>query len=109
MAKATIKELIQKLDQKKTGEYKDISDGKKYTFDILRYVYQQASEYPDKVFVLQELYLHKEKIKLLRFGYYILGKKPKFKDKWAWGQFCPFIVGKDLGALIKKAKNKGML
>ena len=45
----------------------------------------------------------------IRVGYYIIGKKGRFKGKWAWGQFCPFIVGKDLGALIKKAKNKGML
>ena len=72
MTKATIEDLIQNLNQKKIGTYKDISDGKKYTFDIRRYVYHQASEYPEKVFVLQELYLHNEKLKLLRFGYYII-------------------------------------
>jgi len=109
LVKATIEDLIQKLDQKKSGYYKDISDGKRYKFDILRYVSHRASEYHDKVFVLQEIYLHKEDLKLLRLGYYIIGKKPKFKDKWAWGQYCPFIVDSDLKELIKKAEDKGML
>ena len=109
MGKATIDDLLEKLESKKAGTYKGIADGKKRVFDIGKYVYQQASEYPEKVFVLQEITLRDENLRLLRLGYYIIGKKPRFKDKWTWGQFCPFIVGKDLEKLIEKAKAKGML
>ncbi len=45
----------------------------------------------------------------LRLGYYIIGKKPKMKNRWVWGQSAPFIPKKDLLKLVKKAKNKGML
>jgi hypothetical protein len=45
----------------------------------------------------------------LRLGYYIIGKQKGFRDKWVWGQFCPFIVDEDLKKLISKAEREGIL
>jgi len=62
----------------------------------------------EKIFVLQEI-LFKDGKKELRLGYYIIGKKPRAKGKWVWGQFCPFFPKKDLIKLIEKAKKEGIL
>jgi hypothetical protein len=108
MKKETIEDLKMKLERKKTGRMIDI-DKVKREFDIGRYVIQQAGEYPEKVFVLQEIKFRHKKLTLLRLGYYIIGKQKRFKDKWLWGQFCPFIVGEDLKKLISKAEREGIL
>ncbi|HLB72229.1 MAG TPA: hypothetical protein VJJ51_14395, partial [Candidatus Methanoperedens sp.] len=63
---------------------------------------------PDKIFVLQELTFGNGN-KEIRIGYYIVGKNGKMKDKWAWGQFCPFFPKNDLEDLIKKAQEEGIL
>ncbi|MBI5729204.1 MAG: hypothetical protein HY983_03125 [Candidatus Magasanikbacteria bacterium] len=44
-----------------------------------------------------------------RFGYYIVGKIGKAKNKWWWGQSCPIIPHKDLSKLLEKAKSEGVL
>jgi hypothetical protein len=108
MKKETIEDLKMKLERKKTGNMTDI-DKVKRIFDVGRYVTQQASEYPEKVFVLQEIKFRHKKLTLLRLGYYIIGKQKRFRDKWVWGQFCPFIVGEDLKKLISKAEREGIL
>jgi hypothetical protein len=108
MKKETIEDLKMKLERKKTGNMTDI-DKVKRIFDVGRYVTQQASEYPEKVFVLQEIKFRHKKLTLLRLGYYIIGKQKRFRDKWVWGQFCPFIVGEDLKNLISKAEREGIL
>jgi len=108
MKKETIDDLKIKLKRKKTGSMTDI-DKEKRIFDVGKYVTQQASEYPEKVFILQEIKFRHKKLTLLRLGYYIIGKQKRFRDKWVWGQFCPFIVGEDLKKLISKAEREGIL
>jgi len=44
-----------------------------------------------------------------RFGYYIIGKKGRAKDKWVWGQYCPFIPRRDFKKLINKAQKEGTI
>lgn len=108
MKKETIEDLRMKLERKKTGNMTDI-DKVKRIFDVGKYVTQQASEYPEKVFVLQEIKFRHKKLTLLRLGYYIIGKQKRFRDKWVWGQFCPFIIGEDLKKLVSKAEREGIL
>jgi len=57
---------------------------------------------------LQELHFENGK-KQIRIGYYIIGKKPGARDRWVWGQFCPFFPKQDLNKLIRKAKRKGII
>ncbi len=92
---------------KREGSLTDI-DGDRKTFKIGKYVTLRQSNYPGKIFVLQEILFGDEK-KEIRIGYYIIGKKPRSKGKWVWGQYCPFFPRKDLKELIKKAKGKGIL
>ncbi len=100
-------ELEEKLERKKWGQMTTIND-EKWRFKIKKYVTLPQSDYPEKVFVLQEILLPNGKEEL-RIGYYIIAKKGKRKGKWAWGQFCPFIPKKDLEELIRRAKTKGIL
>ena len=43
---------------------------------------------------------------MFRFCYYIIGKKPKMKGRWLWGQFAPFILADDFSAIISEAQKK---
>lgn len=100
-------ENLPKLKIKKSGSLIDIN-GKRKKFKIGKYVTLKQSNYPKKKFVLQEI-LFEDGKKELRVGYYIIGEKPRSKDKWVWGQFCPLFPKKDLERLIQKAKNKGII
>lgn len=100
-------EKLPKLKIRDSGSLIDI-DGKRSNFKIGKYVTLRQSNYPGKIFVLQEI-LFEDGKKELRLGYYIIGKKPRSKDKWVWGQFCPLFPKQDLVKLIKKAKKKGIL
>lgn len=93
---------LPRLNIKKSGSIIDIN-GKRKNFKIGKYVTLRQSNYPGKIFVLQEI-LFEDGKKEIRVGYYIVGKKPRMKNKWTWGQFCPFFPRKDLVDLIKKAR-----
>lgn len=115
MKKQKLQDLINQLEKKERGRLTDI-DGIKREFKIGNFVVHRASEYPDKVFVLQEIikdWKTKDERgncpKLLRFAYYIIGKKPKLVGKWVFGQYNPFITCEDLKKLIAKAEKKGII
>lgn len=101
-----VKELP-KLTIKNSGSLVDIN-GKRKKFRIGKYVTLRQSDCPEKIFVLQEI-LFEDGKKELRIGYYIIGKKPRVKGRWVWGQYCPFFPKQDLKKLIEKAKKKGIL
>lgn len=96
-----------KLKIRDSGSLVDIG-GKRVNFKIDRYVMLRQSNYAGKIFVLQEILFENHK-KEIRIGYYIIGKKPRSKGKWVWGQYCPFFPKQDLIRLIGKAKKKGIL
>jgi len=112
--KESIEKLSEKIKRKKFGRLTDIN-GIKRKFEVGRFVTQRASEYRDKVFILEEIStpwrktVKKKGLKLFRLGYYIIGKKPKTKGKWVWGQYAPFITDRDLKELIKNAEKEGIL
>ena len=98
---------LPKLIIKDSGSIIDIN-GKHKNFKIGKYVTLEQSDYSEKIFVLQEI-LFEDGRKELRLGYYIIGKKPRTRDKWVWGQYCPLFSKQDLIKLIEKAKKKGLL
>lgn len=61
----------------------------------------------EKILLVQRLRaIAKPDKEMFRFGYYIIGKKPKMKGKWVWGQFAPFITRGDFEALIVEARER---
>ena len=62
----------------------------------------------EKVIVLQ-LLQSDDRRKELRLAYYIIGKKPRMKDKWVWGQFCTMTPSRVFRRIIEKAVGKGWI
>lgn len=83
-------------------------EGKREKFTIGEYILLRQSSAKHKVFVLEEL-IFDSGIRQLRLGYYMLGRKGNMKNKWVWGQYCPFIPKKDFNKLYEMAKKKGLL
>ena len=98
---------LPKLKIKNSGQMTDIS-GKKLKFKVIDNVTLRQTNYPKKIFILQKLLFENGK-KEIRIGYYIIGKKPRMKNKWVWGQFCPLFPKKDLVTLIRKAKVRKLI
>lgn len=98
---------LPKLILKASGRILDIN-GQRKNFKIGKYITLRQSNYPGKIFVLQEI-LFEDGKKELRLGYYIIGKKPGAKNRWVWGQYCPFFPKRDLIKLIRKAKEAAIL
>lgn len=85
---------------------------KKMKRKVGRFVTLRQSNYPYKMFVLQEVYLRDENEPEIRLGYYIVSPKTlkqKGEVRLVWGQYNPNIPKKDLIELLKKAKEKGII
>lgn len=99
---------------------KDIGRNGKYFFKRESWTFLPQYNLENKVFLIERLRLIKKEgqtshanVKIgdieYRFGYYIVGKIGRAKNKWTWGQYCPIIPGSDLKKLLKKAKREGTL
>jgi len=107
--------IKKKLDEKVSIEETPLGGDKKVLLPIRRRTAVKQSNFPRKIFVLEEIEIPeiieqflfgypRSKIEL-RFGYYIMDRK----GNWKWGQFAPFIPKKDLKDLIEKAKEHGFI
>lgn len=84
-------------------------DGIVLKFIIEDEIRHKQSNYPHKVLYLQKLRFTRDNSIEYRFGYYIIGKKPKMKGKWVWGQFAPTMPKEDFVEIIKQATQKGWI
>jgi len=82
-------------------------DGSTMQWEVIDEI--RKNEDAEKIFVLQRLRVNGGSQEMFRFGYYIIGKKPKMKDKWTWGQFAPFVSAEDFSAIIKEAQNRNWI
>ncbi len=98
---------IPKIKLRKQGKITSI-DGEKINFEIKKQIILKQTNYPKKIFVLQDLQFENG-IKEIRIGYYIIGKRGRAKGRWTWGQFCPLFPKKDLIKLIKMAKKEKII
>jgi hypothetical protein len=92
--------------KKDVGPHKDIN-GKDRHWKIIKYRLKPQSDYPEKIFAIELMQESSNGKKEVRIGYYIIGKRGRYENKWAWGQFSPFIPQKDLReicAIIKREK-----
>jgi len=84
-------------------------DGSVNYFTIVDEIKREASIGPgDKVLYLQKMQHDDGNIEL-RFGYYIIGKRPRMAGKWTWGQFAPHIPLEDFRAIVEEAKKRGWI
>jgi len=75
---------------------------------ILRVVWLRQSTDKNKVIILDEIWLHKKR-KELRLRYHIIGKKPRMRGRWVFGQYATLIPHRDFLKLINLANKNGMI
>ena len=83
--------------------------GRKRRFLILDEIKRVQSNAPHKAIYLQKIKLEDENRIELRLAYYIIGKKPRMKGKWTFGQFATLMPVRDFKAIISAAKRKGWI
>ena len=76
-----------------------------YGFTIADKIVRPPTGMPEKLLCLQRIEFEDGK-KELRLAYFIIGKKPKRRGKWVWGQYCTFIPPKDFKALVLEAQKR---
>lgn len=90
----------------KSGKLKVPPDGTILRFKIVDEIRRVQSDLPEKIICLQHIEFEggREEVRL---GYYIIGKLPKMKGKWVWGQFATFLPQKDFVAIFREAEKRG--
>jgi len=86
----------------KRGSYLD-PDGTRLHFTVVDEIRQEHATF---IYVLQLLRFDMG-VEELRLGYYVLGKKPRFRGRWVWGQYAMSIAIEDFKVLIEEAQQKG--
>lgn len=89
------------------GHRKTIKDiyGKSVSFTVIDEITHKESGNPEKAFYLQKLKWDNGKIGL-RLCYFMIGKKPRMRGKWAYAQSAPMISPADLRSLLVRAKKQ---
>jgi hypothetical protein len=78
-------------------------------FTIKEEIRRNDSSREGKILCLQKIEFESGPHTEIRLGYYVIGTKPKMKDKWVWGQFAVLMVLDDFKALIREAETKGWI
>lgn len=97
---------LKPLKLKKTvGPHKDITRKKELLWKIVDFKLKPQNNYLEKIFVIELLENVQDKHREVRIGYYIIGKHGRLKERWSWGQYCPFIPLEDLKELYTLIKD----
>lgn len=93
----------------------DINRKGKFCYLREAWTFMKQFNIDEKIFIVERLKRKKiiqpvthKKLKLdeiqYRIGYYMVGKNGNRKNKWTWGESCPFIPKEDFNKLIEEAK-----
>jgi len=88
-----------------TARLKNIN-GDYEEWEVIDEVRVQQNE--EKIIIHQKLKAQDDSIEL-RLGYYIIGKKPRNRNKWVWGQFCTMMPTNVFEQIIQLTRDKGWL
>lgn len=93
------------------GKHRSLTDinGRRRRFQILDEIKRVQSNAPHKAIYLQRIQFEDENRIELRLAYYIIGKKPRMKGKWVFGQYATLMPAKDFKTIIRAAKQRGWI
>ena len=86
-----------------------VEAGKTRPFLILDEVMRPESDNPGKVIYLQHIKFEDNQKIVFRLAYYIIGKLPKMKGKWVFGQYATMMPAEDLTYLFDQAMIRGWI
>lgn len=76
------------------------------TFTIVDEVRKFQDSSQSKIIVLQRIRFSNDRTEV-RLGYYIIGKKPKMRGKWVWGQYATFMPERIFRSIFKQTVIRG--
>jgi hypothetical protein len=82
--------------------------GTRDRFEVIGEIKRRQSTNPKKGIYLQRVQFEGGR-KEIRLGYYILGKLPRMRNRWVWGQYATFMPLADFRFLVNQAKRRGWL
>lgn len=91
---------------RKRGKVVMPPDGEVFHFEIVDEVRKFQDDSKTKIIVLQLIKFDDGK-KEIRLGYYIIGKKPKMRGRWVWGQYAALMPAQIFHSVIQQATKKG--
>ena len=83
-------------------------DGSPLKYTVIDEEVFLAKSNPNKAFCLHK-FRHADGREEFRIGYYMIAHKPRMKGKWAWGQFAPMMIKKEMNEIFGMLKAKGRL
>jgi hypothetical protein len=83
-------------------------EGGHFHFTIDDEFHIRQSKLPTKLIYLQRIKFDSGRLEY-RLGYYVIGKRPAMRGRWAGGQFATMVPLRDFRRIIKKAKRIGRL
>ncbi|MGA7991412.1 MAG: hypothetical protein WCC53_08280 [Thermoanaerobaculia bacterium] len=83
-------------------------DGECLRFIIKDEITRPQSDQPGKIICLQRVQFE-DRREEIRLGYYIIGKLPRMRGRWVWGQFATLLPMRDFRAIVNAAKKRGWL
>jgi hypothetical protein len=90
----------------KTGTMVMPPDKVRRRFKIKDEIRSYQSDNRNKIIVLQRIEFENGREEI-RLGYYIIGKKPRMKGRWVWGQYATMMPLRDFRELIRRAEGQG--
>jgi len=84
-----------------------VEDGKSRSFLIEDEIVRPETDNPTKVIYLQKIKFEDNQAIVFRLAYYIIGKMPKMKGKWVFGQYATMFSGVDLAYIISEVTRRG--
>ena len=82
--------------------------GRRFHFAITDQITKLQSDNGRKLICLQRVEFEDGR-KELRLAYYIIGKKPRMRNKWVWGQYATFMPPRDFRVIVRQAQKKGWI
>jgi hypothetical protein len=85
-----------------------LPDGRVQRFEVIDEICIPQTGLGSKWIYLQKVRFDSQKTEL-RLCYYIIGKLPKMKGKWVFGQFATLLPPEDFKAITDEARRRGWI
>lgn len=89
----------------KRGTLKVPPNGELLRFTVIDEITRFQSDLESKVICLQRLRFDDGREEV-RLGYYVIGKLPRMRGRWVWGQFATLVPLEDFASLVHEARRR---
>ena len=84
-------------------------DGRPMIYTVVDEIVHITKSNPRKALCLHLLKFEDDGRTEMRFCYYMIGRKPRGRGRWLFGQFAPMIRRADFEEILARARKKGWI